>query len=330
MEDITVIIPTRNRPASLSITLEGLAIADRSGLDVGIRVVENGTDGGTRGVVDAFQRRLPVEYLYEPVEGKGAALNRALDEGRLGDLVAVVDDDMSLPRDWFRGVMAITGRWPQCSFFAGRSYIIWPPMEIPAWAYDVAIRPWAFSVMGFPRDRDIPVEPGKWPSGNHFWFRSSVLAGNRRFLNVWATEPWFILGLQEDGHQGVFGPEAVAGHRVQPHLLDLGTQSERAVTVGTESAKACAAASTARKGILLRKHPYLMRGICRWFIVKWSLALAAAQRGKPEPSKTARGLYALERLSMFTELLHILQQGHAAHQPTPQYPGGSRVYRSAA
>ena len=116
MEDMTVLIATRNRAASLTETLEGLAAADASGIEVGIRVVDNGTDGATRSVVEAFQPRLPVRYLYEPVAGKGAALNRALDEGRLGDLVAVVDDDMSLPRDWFKGVMAIARRWPQCSF----------------------------------------------------------------------------------------------------------------------------------------------------------------------------------------------------------------------
>lgn len=330
MEDLTVLIATRNRPASLAETLEGLAAADASGIEVGIRVVDNGTDGTTRSVVDAFQPRLPVRYLYEPVAGKGAALNRALDEGRLGDLVAVVDDDMSLPRDWFKGVMAIARRWPQCSFFSGRSYILWPPMEIPQWAYDLSIRPWAFSVIGSPRERDISIEPGKWPSGNHFWFRSSVLEGNRRFRNVWATEPWFLTGLQEKGYKGVFGPDAVAGHRVQPHLLDLSIQRERAVIVGAESAKVCAAGTTTPKGILLRTHPRLMSGICRLFAVRWSLVLAAMQKGKPEPAKTARELYALERRAMFTELMRIVREGQGAHQPSQRYPGGSQTYRPPA
>ena len=327
MEDLTVLIATRNRAASLTETLEGLAAADASGIEVGIRVVDNGTDGATHSVVEAFQPRLPVRYLYEPIAGKGAALNRALDEGRLGDLVAVVDDDMSLPRDWFKGVMAIALRWPQCSFFSGRSYILWPPMEIPLWAYDLSIRPWAFSVVGSPRERDIPIEPGKWPSGNHFWFRSSVLEGNRRFRNVWATEPWFLTGLQEKGHKGVFGPDAVAGHRVQPHLLDLSTQRERAVIVGAESAKVCVAGTTTRKGILLRTHPRLMSGICRLLAVRWSLVLAATQKGRPESAKKARELYALERRAMFTELMQILREGQGVHQPVGRYPGGSPTYR---
>jgi glycosyltransferase involved in cell wall biosynthesis len=330
MEDLTVLIATRNRAASLTETLEGLAAADASGIEVGIRVVDNGTDGVTHSVVEAFQPRLPVRYLYEPIAGKGAALNRALDESRTGDLVAVVDDDMSLSRDWFKGVMAISRRWPQCSFFSGRSYILWPPMEIPLWAYDLSIRPWAFSVVGSPRKRDIPIEPGKWPSGNHFWFRSSVLEGNRRFRNVWATEPWFFIELQEKGHKGVFGPEAVAGHRVQPHLLDLSIQRERAVIVGTESAKVYAAGAATRRGILLHTHPHLMSGICRLLAVRWSLVLAATQKGKPEPAKTARELYALERRAMFTELMRIVREGQEAHQPTQRYPGGSPTYRPTA
>jgi glycosyltransferase involved in cell wall biosynthesis len=330
MEDLTVLIATRNRAASLRETLIGLAAADASGIEVGIRVVDNGTDGATRSVVDAFQSRLPVSYLYEPAEGKGAALNRALDESSLGSLVAVVDDDMSLPRDWFQGVMAISRRWPQCSFFSGRSYILWPPVDIPVWAYDMSIRPWAFSVIGSPRGRDIPIEPGKWPSGNHFWFRTSVLEGNRRFRNVWATEPWFIMELQEEGHKGVFGPDAVAGHRVQPHLLDLNIQRERAAVVGAESAKVCAAGTTTRKGILLRNHPHLMSGICRLLILRWTLVLPATHKGKPEPAKTARELYALERRAMFSELLRILREGQEAHQPTQRYPGGSQACQPTA
>ena len=71
MEDLTVLIATRDRAASLTETLEGLAAADASGIEVGIRVVDNGTDGATRSVADAFQPRLSVRYLYEPVAGKG-------------------------------------------------------------------------------------------------------------------------------------------------------------------------------------------------------------------------------------------------------------------
>ena len=97
--------------------------------------------------------------------------------------------------------------------------------------------------------------------------------------------------------------------------------------VGTESAKVYAAGATTRKGILLRTHPHLMSGICRLLAVRWSLVLAAAQKGRPESAKKARELYALERRAMFTELMQILREGQGAHQPVGRYPGGSPTYR---
>src|SRR5207248_3523805 len=80
--DISVIICTRNRAASLEITLECLASANRQGISAEVIVVDNAGEDHTRGVVESFTRRIPVRYLYEPalgVFGKSHALNRALD-----------------------------------------------------------------------------------------------------------------------------------------------------------------------------------------------------------------------------------------------------------
>lgn len=108
--DISVVICTRNRSQSLSETLRCLATANRAGLQVEVVVVDNGSEDATAEVVQAFGSHLPARLLSEPrqgVYGKSYALNRALDEGRLGKIVAVLDDDMSPHPEWFQGVAAL-------------------------------------------------------------------------------------------------------------------------------------------------------------------------------------------------------------------------------
>ena len=130
--DISVIICTRNRAASLHKTLTCLADADRTGLDFEIVVVNNGGTDDTAEVVRSFEDIFKIRLLFEPkqgVFGKSHALNRALDEGQLGNTVVVLDDDMSPHRDWFQGVKTLCDRWPDKDLFTGRSYVIWPRSE---------------------------------------------------------------------------------------------------------------------------------------------------------------------------------------------------------
>src|SRR5579884_2438006 len=112
---ISVIICTRNRAASLALTLDMLADADRHQISAEIVVVDNGSEDNTRFVVESYSPSIPIRYLVEPrqgVFGKSHSLNRALEAGGLGDIIAVLDDDMSPHKDWFQGVAAACRRWP--------------------------------------------------------------------------------------------------------------------------------------------------------------------------------------------------------------------------
>src|SRR4051812_3783175 len=105
--DISVVICTRNRAASLAETMERLAEADRTGLRVEIIIVDNASTDNTRSVVESFSDRIRTRYLFEPTlgnYGKSHALNRAVSAGALGDVVAILDDDMTPHADWFHGV----------------------------------------------------------------------------------------------------------------------------------------------------------------------------------------------------------------------------------
>ena len=101
---ISVIVCTRNRSDSLSITLEHLAAADQSDIRVEVIVVDNGSCDETRRVALSFSERLHERYIFEPklgVYGKCHALNKALEAENLGEIIVVLDDDMTVRTDWF-------------------------------------------------------------------------------------------------------------------------------------------------------------------------------------------------------------------------------------
>ena len=79
--ELSVLICTRNRAASLGVTLDCLLASYRVGLPVEIVVCDNGSQDETSRVVDSYKEKLPLRYLREDREGKVYCLNRILDEG---------------------------------------------------------------------------------------------------------------------------------------------------------------------------------------------------------------------------------------------------------
>ena len=96
-----------------------------------------------------------------------------------------------------------------------------------------------------------------WFSGNHWWFRSRVLAGGTRFKDIWLTEPAFQLDLGEQGYRGMASKDAVAGHRIQPALFDRKAALKRAKKTGAEAAivSLCPFRKSAKQARLLSEHP---------------------------------------------------------------------------
>jgi glycosyltransferase involved in cell wall biosynthesis len=229
--DISVIICTRDRAASLKETLRCLDIADRRGLSVEVVVVDNDSQDATREVVREFESRLPLRYLRESQPGKSHCLNRALDEGGLGEIVAILDDDMSPREDWFQAVVDTCKRHPECDFFGGRIHAVLPDCDVPGWARSGITRMIALSVADR-GEHDIEISQGEWPSGNHFWLRTFVFDEGLRFADIWLTEPELTLGLMDRGCRGLWAGAALAGHRVQPGLLSLRNFRARAALFG--------------------------------------------------------------------------------------------------
>lgn len=297
---ISVIICTRNRARSLQTTLQHIVAADRTGISAEVVVVDNGSDDETRQVVQSFQEQMATRYLYEPtlgVFGKSHALNRALNAGGLGDVIAVLDDDMTVRPDWFQGVAAICRRWPDKDLFTGNTHVIWPCEEIPEWARKPGLQGGIFSAVRI-RDTDRALESGYWFLGGHFWFRSRLLESGRSFKDIWLTEPEFQLSVVEAGCSGVAGPDASAGHRIQPELLDKRIALDRARKAGE---KAWLRLHPYRKSVrharLFHEHPFIARLFCTLNYLRWRILYYAVCLHPSDNVRFGYQLLAVERMA---------------------------------
>jgi glycosyltransferase involved in cell wall biosynthesis len=125
---ITVILCTYNRCQSLAKALDSVAAQTFSEpAEWEVLVVDNNSRDQTREVVEDFCRRYPgrFRYLFEPSQGKSYALNTGIREAR-GDVLAFMDDDVTVESDWLRNLTAGLGS----DEWAGAGGRI-----LPAWAF---------------------------------------------------------------------------------------------------------------------------------------------------------------------------------------------------
>lgn len=99
--DVSVVICTYNRAASLKCALESLAdmkVPDEVSWEV--VVVDNNSSDGTRGVVEQFfGSSLKIRYIFESAQGLSLARNRGVKESQ-GHIVSFIDDDVIVAEDW--------------------------------------------------------------------------------------------------------------------------------------------------------------------------------------------------------------------------------------
>lgn len=106
--NVTVILCTFNRCQLLRTALESVALSampEETAWEV--LVVDNHSTDGTRQVVEDFASRYPTRfrYLYEAQPGKSHALNAGIAHAR-GDLLAFIDDDVTVETNWLRHLVA--------------------------------------------------------------------------------------------------------------------------------------------------------------------------------------------------------------------------------
>src|SRR5581483_8224162 len=129
--DATIIIATANRADDLRATLDSLARIRRAGA-VELLVVDNRSTDSTRAVGEAAARGFPfvVRYLYEPEEGKYAALNAGIRNAK-GRVIAATDDDARFEEDWLERAVDGLSRYG-FEFVGGRVLPVWCGVK-PVW-----------------------------------------------------------------------------------------------------------------------------------------------------------------------------------------------------
>jgi glycosyltransferase involved in cell wall biosynthesis len=143
---LTVLFATRNGARTLPHVLESYCRLEEPGGGWNLVIVDNGSTDGTSGIIDSYQRRLPLTCLLESRPGKNTALNTGL-QGIAGDLVVLTDDDAFPHADWLREMRTAADAHHDYAVFGGTILPRWeaPPASwISAWVPAGA----AFAVTG--------------------------------------------------------------------------------------------------------------------------------------------------------------------------------------
>jgi glucosyl-dolichyl phosphate glucuronosyltransferase len=131
--DISVVLATYDRAASLQVTLESFAaLRIPPTLSWELLVVDNNSKDDTRATIKRFVERLGpnVRYVFEGQQGRSAALNAGIAYAT-GDVVAFTDDDVILDPNWLAQIH-IAFHDPTVSAVAGRILPLWEHAQ-PKW-----------------------------------------------------------------------------------------------------------------------------------------------------------------------------------------------------
>lgn len=131
--NVTALVCTYNRCGPLRQALESIAVSQMPpDVEWEILVVDNNSSDRTKEVVAELAAAHPgrVRYLFEPTQGKSAALNTGLGAAR-GEIIAFTDDDVTVAPDWLARLTANlrSGEWAGA---AGRVIAVWTSPK-PDW-----------------------------------------------------------------------------------------------------------------------------------------------------------------------------------------------------
>ncbi len=229
---ISVIICTRDRPASLPATLESVLALDYG--DYEVVVVDNAPTGdGTRALVQELDDRR-LRYVVEPVPGLSRARNRGV-AAAANEIVAFTDDDVIVDGRWLRAIARGFSRSENVACVTGLATAC--ALDTASQAYFEARVKWSDHL--FPRLFDLQDHPGKarlFPyaageigAGVNFAVRRAALRSIGKFDEALGTgtpakggeDLDFFLRVILQGWSIAYEPEAIVWHkhRSEPNAL---------------------------------------------------------------------------------------------------------------
>jgi GT2 family glycosyltransferase len=109
--DVSIIVPTYNRPGPLRACLEAIAAQDYALDRVEVLVVDDGGERSPAPVIDEMREQLYVELLRQEHGGPSRARNRAASVAR-GRFLAFTDDDCRPQPSWLSRLVSTLARAP--------------------------------------------------------------------------------------------------------------------------------------------------------------------------------------------------------------------------
>jgi len=217
--EVSVIIPTHNRAASLDNLLIDLTAQDGA-VDFEILVVDNRSTDLTREVVERHAARdRRVRYLFEENPGASCARNCGIAESR-APILAFIDDDVRPSHDWVASVAAAFRDHPEVDCIGGRVEPRWPSRP-PRWLTPLHWAPLALQIdRGQSRYIDRDHASACLITAN-FACRAKVFAEVGGFAPEYRRDEdrEFNLRMWRAGKRGLYVDSIVAFADVQPERL---------------------------------------------------------------------------------------------------------------
>lgn len=230
---LSILIATHNRSEILQQTLKNFMELDFGHLEPEFVIIDNNSTDTTRDVVQSFFEHLPLKYLFVPKPGKNCALNGALRQIQLNEIVVFTDDDVKPKKNWLLKIIEISERWPHVSVFGGKIYPIWPdsaPELVVQFPEDLLQMCYAVHDCG-----EMEVFYGKntklsTPFGPNFWVRKSIFDQGYLFdesigptpnikTRIMGSETSLLKSLIKDGYKIIYSPCAEVGHYITEHQM---------------------------------------------------------------------------------------------------------------
>ncbi|HEY7546996.1 MAG TPA: glycosyltransferase [Blastocatellia bacterium] len=221
----SIIIPTYNRARDLAGTLGSMAwLSPRAEWEM--LVVDNNSSDDTRAVVQEAQSWFPAKlhYLFEPEQGRCAALNAGI-RAASGEILVTTDDDVRVEKDWLDRAAEGLSRL-RCDYVGGRVLPVWTAPR-PAWLPNRGGRHWA--VIALLDYGPTPIEFGSHvPLGVNMAFRREAFERAGLWDNSIGRKAGTLLGQEVRewglrarlaGLRGFYVPEMVVHHLIPPDRL---------------------------------------------------------------------------------------------------------------
>ena len=299
MPTASVVIPTRNRCATLATLLERVAPqAEAAAAEV--VVVDNGSTDGTPETLRQLEADGKLRIVFEPIPGATRARNAGARAAR-GEVVAFVDDDALPSEGWLTALLAPFEN-PRVAAAGGRVRLRFAG-ALPAW-WDAALATYLAAYDLGPEPADLGARP--WydsPRGLNLAVRRDALLavggfnlrlGPRAGRPSVGEESDLCFRLLAHGHEIRYVPGAVVEHLVDPARLHPRWFFQRAFWTGWSEAMNGLAHRRLRK----------VAGLLRWHYRLRAFRLPYRPRGEPE---AARVRAECERREALGYLLGILR-----------------------